>query len=129
MLNVIKTTNPYLPNVEKSADELYKENRNFIFVIEAPLYWWIDVDGMKFGFNLSYLTDFEKEHLLMRDTISAVLSLSYQEIVKICEDYAIGSFKYTGESYQWPNEREWTDFCETLLDIRGVRDLIKEANI
>lgn len=126
MLKVLKVISPYSLKRNIDFETLFKDNHSFIFVIEAPLYWWIDVDGIKYGFDLSDFSDDVRQNLSLSTNIGAMLSLTYQEIVEICKDYQAKMYRYEGKSYQWPNEREWNDFCETLLDIKGVRDLIKE---
>lgn len=126
MLKVLRVISPYSLKKNLDSETLFKDNRSFIFVIEAPLYWWIDVDGIKYGFDLSDFSDEARQNLSLSTNIGAMLSLTYQEIVEICEDYQAKMYRYEGKPYQWPNEREWKDFCETLLDIKGVRDLIKE---
>lgn len=57
--------------------------------------------------------------------ISGRIILDYHKIVEICENYRYGEYKYQGLKNQWATEREWTDFCETLLDIKGIRDLVE----
>ena len=57
--------------------------------------------------------------------ITGCLELSYCEIIEVCENYLAGEYKYV-KGYSFPNEREWNDFCETLLDIKGVRDIVTE---
>ena len=51
--------------------------------------------------------------------------LSYQKIVEICENYQCGEYAYQELRNEWATEREWKDFCETLLDLRGVRSLVE----
>lgn len=133
--------------------DLFRHNPTVIFKIRAPMYWWIDTDWIKYYFNMP-LTDFEfcldetvrnsevqaelikmltncktdrqrMQLLPLSAIVTAELSLSYQEIVEVCENYLNGEYNYN-KGYGFPNEREWTDFCETLLDIKGVRDLVKE---
>lgn len=58
--------------------------------------------------------------------VKGIIQLRYQEIVKICRNYTMGEYTYTAP-YSFPNEREWKDFCETLFDIPGIRDLVEEV--
>lgn len=139
------------------GEELFKENPTFQFRIEAPMYWWIDIDWPKYYFNMP-LYDMKvctdtwtntgivpelnnmlrilahensgKERKIMQllplsTLVNAVLELNYQQVVEVCENYVAGEYVYH-RHYSFPNEREWNDFCETLLDIKGVRDLIVE---
>ena len=57
--------------------------------------------------------------------VKATIQLNYRDIIEVCENYVAGEYKYT-KGYGFPNEEEWKCFCETLLDIQGVRDLVKE---
>ncbi len=124
MLKVVKIISPYSGN--KDAKRLYIENRHFLFVISAPIYWWIDAEGVKYGFDLSRFSDEEKQSIPISTSVDAILSLQYREIVDICKDYKLGAFKYEQKAYQWCNENEWSEFCETLLTIQGIKDLIEE---
>jgi hypothetical protein len=138
----------------ESATDLFNKNPSVIFGIKAPLYWWVDTDWIKYYFNMP-LNNFEfcqdewKEDvpliryekvvsqnpnlsprelmqiLPMSTMVEGTLELTYQEIVEVCENYVAGEYYYD-KGYGFPNDREWADFCETLLDIKGVRDLVKE---
>lgn len=126
MLKVLSMQS-YFRYKDVPAEVLFEKNLSFTFLVEAPLYWWIDFDcGLKFGFNLSEFSELDKKHVPMSTNVRAYVCLSYQEIVEICENYIEGVYEYTDKSYQWPNEREWKDFCETLLDVHGIRDLVQE---
>ena len=126
MLKVLSMQS-YFRYKDVPAETLFSKNLSFTFMVEAPIFWWIDFDyGLKFGFDLSEFSEYEKENAPMSTCVKAYVCLSYQEIVEICENYVDGVYKYEDKYYQWPNEREWRDFCETLLDIHGVRDLVKE---
>ena len=129
MLKVLKLINPYRQSIPRSGKDLFNENRTFNFVIEAPIYWWIDVDRLKYGWKLKDFSEEERRTMSIATPIKAVLSLTYQDIVELCEDYANDMYKFDNEPYRWSNEREWNDLCETLLDICGVRDLVKEATV
>lgn len=129
MLKVLKLLNPYKQITPRSGKVLFDENRTFNFVIEAPLYWWVDVDRLKYGWELKDFSEEERRTMSIATPVKAVLSLPYQDIVELCEDYACGVYKFEDEPYRWSNEREWNDLCETLLDICGVRDLVKEATV
>lgn len=134
--------------------ELFKQNPTVIFRIKAPIYWWVDTDWIKYYFNMP-LSDFEfsqdewdenlsiirigrlatqNPNLSPRELMQIIplgtimtgtIELSYQEIIEVCENYVAGEYTYI-KGYGFPDEREWKDFCETLLDIKGVRDLVKE---
>ena len=124
------------------------------FTIKAPIYWWLDTDYTKYFLNMptdniefcydawpnetplvsanlavyenSDLTVRQKMQMLpMATLLTAMIELSYAEIVEICENYISGEYLYH-KGYGFPNEEEWAYFCETLLTIKGVRDLIKE---
>lgn len=153
MLQVIKIL-PNVPPQHSAGDLLFEENPNFRLVIKAPIYWWVDCDWVKYSFNMP-LFDFEFDfdafaesryyaeytgrniakwqdeprrlmQLLPLSTyMTGVIELSYREIVEVCENYVSGEYTYV-KGYGFPNEREWTDFCETLLDVKGIRDLVKE---
>lgn len=136
--------------------ELFKQNPTVIFKIKAPIYWWVDTDWIKYYFNmplsdfefcldaytdpriidvmeefadiLETYTDiprFLMQQLPLSTYMTGVIELPYREIIEVCENYVAGEYNYT-KGYGFPNTREWTDFCETLLDVKGVRDLVKE---
>ena len=153
MLQVIKILPNVFPQ-HSAGDLLFEENPNFQLVIKAPIYWWVDCDWIKYSFNMP-LSDFEFDfdafaesryyaeymgrniakwqdeprrlmQLLPLSTyMTGVIELSYRDIVEVCENYVSGEYNYV-KGYGFPNEREWTDFCETLLDVKGIRDLVKE---
>lgn len=141
----------------KDGEKLFAVNPTINFRIEAPLYWWVDIDWVKYRFDMptsnfkfckdafleydpkrdiintleSHLNTLEVEprklmQLLPLSTIvEGVIKLSYQEIVEICENYVAGDYCYV-KGFSFPNEREWKDFCETLFDVQGIRDLVEE---
>ena len=126
MLKVERVTSPYPVRCSKTAEELFAENKSFVFTIDAPFMWWLDVDGIRYGFCLDRFNQEDIPNLPLSASVVGLLCLSYQEIVEICEDYIQGVYKYKYKSYQFPNEREWKDFCETLMDVKCVRDFIEE---
>ena len=114
MLRILNMQIPYKYNVGISAEQLFADNACFIFEVEAPLLWWADFSGERILYNIS---------TNVRGTIvSGTIFLPYKDIIEICEDYVSGY--YTKSDFGI--KREWTDFCETLLDIKGVRDLVQE---
>lgn len=154
MLQVLKMVRPQALSNNADFQYLFSKNPSFYFTIKAPIYWWIDTDWIKYQMNMP-LSDFEfcfdnfyyeKEYqkkynsvmrwwkdeprklmqrLPMSTYMTGCLELSYCEIIEVCENYLAGEYKYV-KGYSFPNEREWSDFCETLLDIKGVRDIVKE---
>ena len=127
MLNVVGMGSVCCPFSRVTASELFETNAPFNFYIEAPLFWWLDFDYTKFGFELGDFSEQEKLTMPVDTVVKGVAVLTYQEIIEVCEDYINGVYKYiVGNEHQWPAEREWKDFCETLLDIKGVRDLVQE---
>ena len=72
-------------------------------------------------------TDLRKtlEILPMGTMVEGNISLDYSDIVDYCKDYLDGSLL---NCEVLPTSREWTDFCETLLDIRGVREITEGGN-
>lgn len=134
--------------------ELFKQNPTVIFKIKAPIYWWVDTDWIKYYFNMPF-SDFEfcfdafeednyyaeytgrnlekwkdeprklMQVLPLSTYMKGTIELSYQEIIEVCENYVAGEYIYI-KGYGFPDDREWADFCETLLDVKGVRDLVKE---
>ena len=109
---------------DKPYKELLQENPSFILSIRAPIFWWMDFDYTKVGFNLEDFSEEERREMPVSTIIEGSTILEYHEIVGLCDDYINGTYKYEGSWYQWSNEREWNDLCETLLDIRGVRELV-----
>ena len=110
-----------------TAEELFETNAPFSFYVEAPLYWWLDFDYTKFGFELGDFSEKEKLTMPVNTVVQGRAVLTYQEIIEVCEDYVSGVYNYDSNcAYRWSAEREWKDFCETLLDIKGVRDLVQE---
>lgn len=86
---------------------------------------WVNSLRTLFTINKN-ISDREVMQILPLGTIiSGRINLSYQKIIEICENYQCGEYSYQGLRNQWPTEREWKDFCETLLDLRGVRDLVE----
>ena len=123
MLQILSMCCPY-SNKKVPADLLFRENKVFTFEVEAPLYWWVDFDGMKYGFDLSPFSPVETQQLSVSTKVTAWVSLTYQQIIQYCQDYIHGEYLYDNKYYHWFNEREWSDFCETLMDIAGVKDLL-----
>ena len=126
MLNVVGMGSVCCHFSTATASELFETNAPFNFYIEAPLFWWLDFSYTKFGFELGDFSEREKFTMSVDTIVKGVAVLTYQEIIEVCEDYVNGAYKYVASKHQWPAEREWKDFCETLLDIKGVRDLVQE---
>lgn len=129
MLKILGMQFPYkYKYADMSAELLFEENDCFIFDVEAPICWWTDFSGERTKLRLAYFAPDEIERQGMKFPIQTIVRgnvfLSYQQIVEICEDYVSGA--YTDENSGWFAEREWSDFCETLLDIKGIRDLVQE---
>ena len=129
MLRILKVLHDYKNEFPLSGNQLFNENKRFNFIIEAPIFWWVDVSMLTYGFELGEFSETERKTMSISTNIRACLSLTYQEIVEICEDYVQGGYKFNNEPYKWSNEREWNDLCETLLDIKGVRDIVKEETV
>ena len=127
MLNVVGMGSVCCAVSSATPEKLFKANVPFNFYIEAPLYWWLDFDYTKFGFELGDFSEKEKLTMPVDTPVKGVAVLTYQEIIEVCEDYVNGVFQYNkDDGHQWPAEREWKDFSETLLDIKGVRDFVTE---
>lgn len=155
MLKIKKIHWDKKPHETDTGDNLFERNPTIQFLIYAPMYWWIEVEVPKYSFhmpledfefcfddfpradliypfyediyeNISSLTPRQKMQVLPMSTyIIGIIELSYQEIIEKCENYRAGEYIYY-RPFSFPTEREWTDFCETLLDLKGVRDLVKE---
>lgn len=139
------------------GDKLYKRNPLVQFTISAPLYWWVDVDWPKYYNNLP-LSDFEMtldclteqqknavvnlwqtiidsgaeprqimQMLPLSTNVITSIELSYREIIEVCENYLAGEYHYE-KPYSYPNEEEWTEFCETLLTLNGVRQILNQED-
>lgn len=124
MLRILNMQIPYKYKADVPAEKLFEDDICFIFEIEAPIYWWADFSGERTAFELPDITqNFEKRKnkIPISTMVKASVFLTYQQIVELCEDYVTGVF-----ITQWPTEREYADLCETLLDIRGIRDLVQE---
>lgn len=126
MLQILSMRSPVSSDKIDASELLYEQNPTFVFQIRAPLYWWIDFDGYKFGFEIRQFDRFELRDMPVSTNVTAWVSLSYKEIVKYCTLYK--SDEFSDENCIWHNEREWADFCETLLDIKGIREIVKEEN-
>lgn len=144
------------PNEKSMGEILFEENPTFIFTIKAPIYWWVDTDWIKYNVNMptsdfEFCFDEVNEDSILLITLKGVLNtgnwgdwprtlmqilpmativrgvieMSYREIIEVCENYVAGEYNYQS-GYSFPNDREWADFCETLLDLKGVRDLVEE---
>lgn len=128
MLKINYMSSIYHSYSNATPDRHIEPNAQFTFFLIAPIYWWVDMDYMRFGFELGDFSETEKLNMSVSTNISGYVTLTYQEIIDVCTDYVRGVFKYEKKPFQWNTEREWTDFCETLLDIKGVRDFVKEEN-
>ena len=144
------------PSGTDTGNDLFTSNPLIHFTIKAPIYWWIDTDWVKYYLNMplsdfefcldAFATDEVRsavEGLAQRLTdvnaterkvmqllplstiVRATIELSYREVVEVCENYLMGEYNYQ-KGYGFPNDREWSDFCETLLDIKGIRDLMED---
>ena len=150
----IQWRNP--PTNTDTGDTLFTLDPSIVFVVKAPLYWWVDTDWIKYYLNMP-LSDFDfcldafdtgkvrsaveglakqltdinaSERKIMQllplsTIVRATIEISYREIVEVCENYLMGEYNYQ-KGYGFPNDREWADFCETLLDLQGIRDLMEE---
>ena len=155
MLRILSIDGKDKPNLTDTGNDLYRTNPTLNLVIEAPMYWWLDCEFERFNFifpknGLRFCTDawessskeinsfinllgrtknFSDRQIMQILPLSTIITgkvfLSYQKIVEICENYCCGEYAYQELRNQWPTEREWADFCETLLDIRGVRTLVE----
>ena len=155
MLRILKMEHDF--NVNESAEQLFKSDRDVLFTVEAPIYWWLTCDFEKRYFDMpkdefkfcfdawdqysdtfiqqlqlkvfDTRLDFRKlmQILPLSTLVVAKVYLSYQDICEVCENYLHGEYDFKEIYNQWPMSREWTDFCETLMDIRGVRELIEES--
>lgn len=146
------------PIIDSSAEELFNENPIITMRVKAPMFWWANCDFDRYDMCMP-VSDFEycldawgegtpyiremqfaiketkasKRKLLQILPVStyleATIRMEYQQIVEVCENYCCGDYDYNGLYNQWPMSREWADFCETLLDIRGVRELLEKEGI
>lgn len=152
MLQILKMFPGSLGDV--SGNELFEENPILKLVIKAPIFWWVDTSWEKYYLNMpldniefcfdainednpnvldvKFLLNSAKleprqlmQILPLSAYVTAIIEIRYQDIVEVCKEYLNGNFEYT-PPFSFPNTREWKDFCETLLDIRGVRDLVLE---
>ena len=122
MLRILNMKIPYEYKPKVSAKKLFEDNACFVFEVEAPIYWWAEFSGERVNLCTPCKLKGPMQKLPLDTLGQACIFLHYQDIVEICEDYIDGA--YTKERSKWIAEREWTDFCETLFDIRGVRDLL-----
>ena len=141
------------------AEDIFKSNPLFHLRIEAPMYWWLDSEFEKYHTEMpkddfkfcldswdvernTYLQVMQGEvvnnkltprQLMQILPLSTYLEgdteLTYQQIVEICENYNCGEYDYEELYNQWPMSREWADFCETLMDITGVREIIEKEGM
>lgn len=153
MLKVLNIRWLTVPTNADDGNTLFKLNPTISFDIEAPMYWWIDCDWIKYYLNMPLgdfnfcldefegkaLEDFIKAHgntdnltprqlmqvLPMSIVVKATIDLTYKEIVEVCENYIMGEYQYT-KGYGFPNENEWSDFCEVLLNIKGIKELMED---
>ena len=66
------------------------------------------------------------EILPLGTMVQGKIILSYKDVIKYVEDYLDESL-FSVDFL--PTRREWSDFCETLLDLRGVRTYVKEEEL
>lgn len=109
MLRILNMQMPGIYTPDTPASKLFDEDACVIFEVEAPILWWAEFSGDRILTTVS-------------TQVNGKIFLQYQDIIEICEDYIAGCYKKS----VFGVEREWADFCETLLDIKGVRDLIQE---
>ena len=122
MLRVLNMTVPYKYKPDVPKEKLFDDNVCFIMEIEAPIFWWVEYSGERTAFDLKEINKYletKKRKVSISTSVKARIFINYQDIVEICEDYILG--EYTS---QWKADREWADFCETLMDIKGIRDLL-----
>lgn len=141
-----------------TGETLFERNPELHFHIKAPMYWWVDCDFRKYNLcmptkNLEYCWDEWKESVpFVKNTIfilenaklnprqfmqalplstylEGAVVLSYRDVVEVCENYQCGEYDYKELYNEWPMSREWADFCETLMDIRGVREIIEKEGM
>lgn len=124
MLRVLNMQIPYKYKPHLSAQQLFEDNACFVFEVEAPIYWWAAFSGERVNLCTPCKLKGPMKKLPLETVGQACIFLHYQDIVEICEDYIDGA--YTNIQSNWIAEREWSDFCETLLDIKGIRDLVQE---
>lgn len=140
-----------------TGETLFKKNQKLQFHIRAPMYWWLDCDFEKYQivmptgdfefcfdawaedapfirntkFVLQNATQLSPRELMQALPLSTYLDgmieLTYQKIIEVCENYQCGEYDFQELYNQWPMTREWADFCETLLDIKGVRDILERS--
>ena len=152
MLKVITIDSTALKIGDYSGEELFKRNPVLTFTIKAPLYWWVDCDWIKYHMNMP-LNKFEfcldnwqenspyiqQMQSLIKNTtleprqlmqilplstyLTAMIELSYQEVIEVCENWQAGEYEYVSP-YSFPNEQEWTDFYNILIQIGGVSSII-----
>ena len=155
MLKILTVESKFKPTAETTGRIMFRDNPEFNFTVEAPMYWWLDCEFERFNFifpkhkdlrfcfdswkedarflrELKFIldkADFTDRQLMQILPLSTIMTarivLTYQQIVEICENYQCGEYAYQELRNQWPTEREWADFCETLLDLRGVRDVVE----
>lgn len=129
MLKVYSMGYPYqYEHIDMSPQELFDDNNCFILGIEAPIYWWLEFNGERARVILPYTPkNIDRDSLKklpLSTTMRSNVFLHYQEIIEIVEDYILQA--YSDENTKWIAGREWKDFCETLMDIRGVRELLHD---
>ncbi len=144
--------------VDDTGDTLFKRNPVLKLHLKAPMYWWVDADFHRWNLympthdfeycldewqesvpyvqNMQFIIQHAKlsprqlmQILPLSTYLDGAVELSYREIVEVCENYSCGEYDYKELYNQWPMSREWTDFCETLMDIRGVREIVEKENL
>lgn len=111
-----------LDNIEVS--DLFNRNPHLTISIKAPLSWWFSLMYMTevtvslvSVFNSPDINDFR-----LGDMVTGALYITYQELVGMVQDYELGRYEVVR------CRREWKDFIETVLDIKGIYYYSKEVN-
>ena len=117
------------------------EKYNFCMPMDSFEYCWdawgeeapIIKNTMEILTNISRHSNLQPRKLMQLLPLSTYLEgdieLTYKEIIGVCENYCFGEYDYKELYNEWPISREWTDFCETLLDIAGVRTYLRAGGI
>lgn len=113
--------NLYGPQRNEVPFDVFERNPSLTLVIEAPMLWWFEIkEDVKC--TIYDFDEFNRDELLSKklgDIFRGALTVDYGELVGYAEDYVLGTICSVAN-------REWSDFCETILDIYGIRTLLEE---
>ena len=108
---------------ERDIFILPTEELSFCFDTFAPGY--TETQKERFKVSKRYSSRQWIQKMPLGTLVTGNITLTYRQIVEICENYVAGEYDYHGAFNEWDNEKEWNEFCEELFTIRGISELVR----